>query len=161
MTETGQSTEPPTDPNAPTTATLPSGKAVSIRSPRTLLGADVAAAIGAQTEDGMQGVVEMRTALIALTVTETDPGRAGTAVLTAVPGPDGTQEAADAFKTAIAAVRAQRADDFRRLYSLVTPAWMVAVGASNIVDYQEFADPKASTSPSSGPSPSSEDEPPR
>lgn len=142
MTETGQSTDPPTDPNAPTTHTLPSGKIVEVRSHRTLTGLDVATAIAAQTGVGARGVVDARTALAALLITEIEPGTGGKPVL------DGTG----------AAVLAQRGDDFAALFNLVTAAFRVAMGYDNIIDdYEAHADPKADTSPPSGPSPASED----
>jgi hypothetical protein len=153
-------TELPVDPAAPTEHVLPSGKKVSVRSARTLLGAHVRTAMGAQGGGGMHGVVAAHSALIAMMVTELEPGRAGTPVLAECPPLDGTMEVAKAFDAAVATVEAQRGDDWRRLYTLVGPAWLVTIGAANITDdYEAHADPKADISQASGQPPSSEDEP--
>lgn len=137
MTEAGQLIEPPRDPGAPTRHTLPSGKVVEVRSHRTMLGADVAAALASQSATGARGVVDVRSELICQLVTEIEPGRAGTPVL------DGT----------LAAVLAQRADDYQSLYVLMYPAWRLCLGLDNITDdYEAYADPKAATSPPSEPS---------
>lgn len=152
-------TEPPVDPNAPTEHTLPSGKKVSVRSPRTLLGAHVRTVIGAQGVGGMQGVVDAHSALIALMVTELEPGHAATPVLAEVAPLDGTIETLQAYAQAMTAVDAQRGDDYRRLYTLMQPAWRIAAGLDNITDdYEAFADPKADTSQASGQPPSSGDD---
>lgn len=141
------SAEPPVDPNAPTVHTLPSGKVVSVRSPRTLLGSHVRTTMSSQGAGGMQGVVESHSVLIALTVTELEAGRAGTPVLLEAAPPDGTLEVAQAYQGALVAVDAQRGDDYRTLYRLMDPAWRVCVGLDNITDdYEAFEDPKADTS---------------
>jgi hypothetical protein len=151
------STEPPLDPNAPTEHVLPSGKKVSVRSPRTLLGSHVRTTMGAQGGGGMQGVVDAHSALIALTVTELEPGRAGTPVLVEAAPLDGSLETLLAYQAAVARVDGQRGDDFRELYRIVTPAWRVSAGLDNITDdYEAFDDPKADTGRASAQAPSSE-----
>lgn len=125
--------ERPADPNAPTRHTLPSGKVVEIRSHRTLLAADVEEALGAQVYDSwMRNVMAMRTVLVARTAAEVEPGTGG------CPALDGTVEA----------VRAQRADDYRALFPLVTPAMDLVLRNSVIPDVDEWEDPKAPTTPS-------------
>lgn len=129
MTAKTDTPAPAPDPDAPTRHTLPSGKIVEVRSHRTLLGAEVAAAIAAQTGDGMRSVVDVRNALIAALASELEPGRAGTPVL------DGT----------VAAVLAQRGDDWRVLYGLATEAWRLTMGLSVVPDIDGYEDPKAPT----------------
>lgn len=137
-------TEAPEDPNAPKRVTLPSGKVVEVRSHRTLLGTDVDAALGAQSGAGswVRNVADVRAELIRRMVTEIEPGRGG------APALDGTREA----------TLSQRADDYRKLYTLVDDAFLLVTGQSVIPDYDEWADPKAPTAANSGPSPDSEDD---
>lgn len=150
--------EAPRDPAAPTRKTLPSGKIVEIRSHRTLLGAEIATAMASQPGGSwMANSVAMRNTLVALLATEIEPGTAGTPVLAAAPAPDGTLEAAQRFEAAYKAVLAQRADDYRTLYSLVEEAMRLALGLSVIVDHDEYEDPKAPTTDGSEPAPDSED----
>jgi hypothetical protein len=131
---------PPRDPMAPTRHTLPSGKIVEAVSARTLTGADMAAAWGAQPASTyMENVTAMRNTLIARMVTEIEPGARSTTKL------DGTVEA----------VLAQQPDDWKRLYMLapVTDAMGLLQGTSVIPDVDEWEDPKAPTTPNSEPSP--------
>jgi hypothetical protein len=120
---------PPVDPNAPAKHTLPSGKVVEVRSHRTLLGEDGAAVIAAQTAPGSQGVVDMHNELIRRMVTEIEPGAGG------APALDGTLET----------VKAQRIDDWRRLYGLVAEAYLLVLGVSVVPDQEEWADPTGPT----------------
>lgn len=133
-------TEAPQDPGAPIKKTLPSGKVVEIRSHRMLLGSDIAATLAAQPGGAwMSNAVAMRNHLIAVLVTQIEPGRAGTPVL------DGTVET----------VLAQRGDDYRALYGSVEDALALVLGLSVIPDFDEYEDPKAPTTGSSGSKPSS------
>ena len=120
---------PPSDPNAPSKHTLPSGKVVQVRSHRTLLGEDGAAVIAAQTAPGAQGVVDMHNELIRRMVTEIEPGSGG------APALDGTPEA----------VKAQRIDDWRKLYAAVTDAYLLVIGVSVVPDEDAWADPTGPT----------------
>lgn len=148
----------PQDPGAPIKTTLPSGKIVEIRSHRTLLGAEVATALGSQPGGAwMMNSVAMRNAFAAMLVTEIEPGRAGTPALEAAPVPNGTLEAAKRFDAAVAAVLAQRADDYRTLYAAMEEAMRLALGFSVIIDHDEYEDPKAPTTGGSGPAPDSGD----
>jgi hypothetical protein len=128
--------EAPADPNAPARVTLPSGRVVEVRSARTLNGADMAAALGAQSGTGMTAVVDVHNEFIRRMVTQIEPGKGGK------PDLDGTLES----------VLAQRGDDWRRLYALVTPAYGLVTGASVIRDMDQWDDPKAPTTASSEPS---------
>jgi hypothetical protein len=130
----------PQDPNAPTRHTLPSGRVVEVRSPRTLIGEDIAAAIASQTAPGARGVVDMYNALIAGMVTQIEPGNGN------APALDGT----------VAAVLAQRGDDWRRLYKLVWEHYKMVSGESVIPDFADVADPTPPTPDSSGPRSGSE-----
>jgi hypothetical protein len=150
--------EAPRDPAAPVRKTLPSGKVVEIRSHRTLLGAEIATAMASQPgSTWMANSVAMRNTLLTMLATEVEPGGAGTPMLAAAPAPDGTLEAAQAFEAAHKAVLAQRADDYRSLYSLVEEAMKLALGLSVIIDHDEYEDPKAPTADGSAPEPGSGD----
>lgn len=132
---------PPADPDAPQEHTLPSGKVVLVRSHRSLLGEDAAAAIAAQSAPGAQGVVDMHNELIRRMVTELKPGTGG------APPLDGTLDA----------ITAQRADDWRALYALVWEGYRVVTGLSVILNPDDFADPTAPPRDGSESKPSSED----
>lgn len=134
MEETDPTPTPPPDPNQPARHTLPSGKVVQVRSHRALLGEDGDAVIAAQTGVGMRGVVDMNNELIRRMVTEIEPGSGG------APPLDGTIEA----------VKAQRIDDWRKLYRLVGDAYLLVTGLSVIPDFAEWEDPKAPTADTSG-----------
>lgn len=159
-------TEAPQDPGAPVKKTLPSGKVVSIRSHRTLLGSDIAAAMAAQPGGAwMTNSVAMRNHFMAVMITELEPGRAGTAVLTGARTPDGTPESVKAFDAALAAVLAQRADDYRAMYDTTNDAISLVLGLSVIsdiddLDKAQIDDPKAPTTPTSGSGPASGDDDP-
>jgi hypothetical protein len=133
------------DPNADIEFDLPSGKRVRMRSPRTLLGRDAEFALNAQTGTG-HGYPEIRTALVAVMTTEVEPGTAGTPVL------DGTIEA----------VRAQRIDDFRKMYGAqrIGEAYLLVAGVSVIPDPDTLEDEAAPTEASSDSPPASEAESP-
>lgn len=143
-------TEAPQDPGAPVKKTLPSGKVVSIRSHRTLLGSDIAAALASQPGGAwMTNSVAMRNHFMAVLASEIEPGPAATPTL------DGTVEA----------VLAQRADDYRALYNTVDDAMSLALGLSVIADIDDLDkaqidDPKAPTTPTSGSEPASGDDDP-
>lgn len=126
--------QPRVDPNAPVTLSLPSGKAVELRSTRTLLGADAEFALNAQSGTG-NGSAEIRTALVARMATELEPGSAGTPVL------DGTIEA----------VRAQRVDDYRKMvgHPRVIDAYLLVAGVSVIPDLDTWEDEAGPTRDSS------------
>ena len=136
---------PLTDPNAPVTLDLPSGKKVQLRSHRSLLGADAVFALNAQTGTG-NGNAEIRAALVARMATELEPGKAGTPPL------DGT----------IAAVNAQRVDDASRLLlsKPVSEGYRLVAGISVVPDEDEWADPTGPTRDSSDSRSPSEDESP-
>jgi hypothetical protein len=108
---------------------------VELRSHRTLLGADVAAALASQTGYGSRAIVDIRNALIAQLVTQIEPGKSDAQPL------DGTVEA----------VLAQRADDYGRLYNLATDAYQLTVGTSIIPDVDEWEDPTPPTGDGSEP----------
>lgn len=135
---------PPTDPNAPTRHTLPSGRVVEVRSSRTMTGADSTAVVAAQTAPGAAGVADMYNALIARMVTQIEPGRSS------APALDGTMEA----------VLAQRIDDHTKLRTLIWDAYQLVTGRSVIPDDEGWADPTVPTrdGPDSRP-PSEADEP--
>lgn len=136
----------PQDPDAPTVKTLPSGKIVEIRSHRTLLGSDIAAALASQPGGAwMANSVAMRNHFICALVAEIEPGRAGTPVL------DGTEET----------LLAQRGDDYRALYGTVDDAIALTLGLSVIPDIDEYEDPKAPTTATSGSRPGSEADDPQ
>ncbi len=129
----------PVDPNAPTRHTLPSGRVVEARSHRTLLGSDGDAVIAAQTGVGARGTVDMRNELIARMVTQIEPGKS------AAPDLDGT----------VATVLAQRLDDYRTLYGLVTDGWLLVTGLSVIPDEEAWEDPTVPTKDGPDPGPPS------
>lgn len=133
--------EKPQDPDAPIKKTLPSGKVVEIRSHRTLLGSDIAAALASQPGGAwMVNSVAMRNHFMATLVTEIEPGRSKAPTL------DGS----------VAAVEAQRGDDYRALYSSVDEAMALALGLSVIPDIDGYEDPKAPTTATSDSRPDSE-----